>query len=115
MSVLEALEYAASRLEEAGLEHPEREASTLLEELLGVSRSELLLSRTRTLSADEAARFSSWLERRAAREPLQHVVGVTHFYGLTLAVSPDVLVPRPETERLGPALARRGTAPSVGR
>ena len=63
-------------------------------------RSELLLSRTRTLSADEAARFGSWLERRAAREPLQHVVGVAHFYGLTLAVSPDVLVPRSETERL---------------
>ena len=100
MNVLEALRYAAARLAEGGLEHPEREASALLEELLGVSRSELLLRRTRTLSADEAARFRAWLERRAAREPLQHVVGVAHFYGLTLAVSPDVLVPRPETERL---------------
>ena len=100
MSVLEALEYAASRLEEAGLEHPEREASALLEELLGVSRSELLLSRTRTLSTDELAWFRTWLERRAAREPLQHVVGVAHFYDLKLSVSPDVLVPRPETERL---------------
>lgn len=88
------------RLEEAGLEHPEREAAALLEELLGVSRSGLLLNRTRTLSADELARFRTWLERRAAREPLQHVVGVAHFYGLTLVVSPDVLVPRPETERL---------------
>lgn len=65
-----------------------------------MSRSGLLLNRTRTLTPDEAARFGSWLARRAAREPLQHVVGVAHFYGLTLAVSPDVLVPRPETERL---------------
>ena len=100
MDVLEALGYASLRLEEAGLEHPEREAAALLEELLGVSRSGLLLNRTRTLSADELARFRTWLERRAAREPLQHVVGVAHFYGLTLVVSPDVLVPRPETERL---------------
>ncbi len=100
MNVLEALGYASLRLGEAGLEHPEREASALLEELLGVSRSELLLSRTRILSADEAARLRGWLERRAAREPLQHVVGVAHFYGLTLEVNPDVLIPRPETERL---------------
>lgn len=100
INVLEALGYASSRLEEAGLEHPEREASALLEELLGVSRSELLLSRTRILSADELARLGAWLERRAAREPLQHVVGVAHFYDLTLAVGPNVLVPRPETERL---------------
>ena len=92
MDVLEALGYASLRLEEAGLEHPEREAAALLEELLGVSRSGLLLNRTRTLSADERARFRTWLERRAAREPLQHVVGVAHFYGLTLVVSPDVLV-----------------------
>lgn len=100
MKVWEALEHATLTLRRAGLEHPEREASALLEELLGVSRSELLLSRTRILTADEAARFGSWLARRAAREPLQHVAGVAHFYGLTLSVSPDVLVPRPETERL---------------
>ena len=100
MNVLEALGYATSALREGGLEQPEREASALLEELLGLSRSELLLSRTRTLTADETARFSAWLERRAAREPLQHVVGVAHFYGLTLTVGSDVLVPRPETERL---------------
>lgn len=100
MNVREALEHATSALREAGLGHPEREASALLEELLGVSRSGLLLSRTRALSADESARFEVWLARRAAREPLQHVVGVAHFYGLTLAVNPDVLVPRPETERL---------------
>lgn len=67
MNVLEALGYASLRLEEAGLEDHEREASALLEELLGVSRSGLLLSRTRALSADEAARFGAWLERRAAR------------------------------------------------
>ncbi len=100
MKVREALEHATLTLQKAGLGQPGREASALLEELLGESRSGLLLSRTRTLTADESARFSSWLARRAAREPLQHVVGVAHFYGLTLAVSPDVLVPRPETERL---------------
>ena len=42
----------------------------------------------------------TWLERRLRREPLQHILGVAPFYGLELRVTPDVLIPRPETERL---------------
>ncbi len=45
-----------------------------------------------------AARFLAWLERRAAGEPLEHLSGRCHFWGRDLAVSPAVLVPRPETE-----------------
>lgn len=100
MNVAEALEQATLTLKEAGLEQPQRQASALLEELLGVSRSSLLLNRTRTLTSDELGRLELWLSRRAAREPLQHIAGIAHFYGLTLSVGPDVLVPRPETERL---------------
>ena len=75
------------------------EAYLLLEALTGLSRSELLL-RQRSLTPAEAARLQRWLERRLAREPLQHITGTAHFYGLELSVSPDVLIPRPETERL---------------
>ena len=48
----------------------------------------------------EAARWRDWLARRAAGEPLAYLFGEKEFYGLALAVSPAVLVPRPETELL---------------
>lgn len=100
MTVAEALRIAAARLGRAGVPSPDAEAAALLEALLGVSRGDLLLSRARTLTAAEAARLAGWLARREAREPLQHILGAAHFYGLTLRVTPDTLIPRPETERL---------------
>lgn len=72
----------------------------MLSALLGLSRSELLLNRARPLAPEQEARLREWLERRLRREPLQHILGVAHFYGLELKVTPEVLVPRPETERL---------------
>jgi len=100
MTVAEALKVASARLSRAGVPSPDAEAVALLGALLDVSRSDLLLSRARTLTEAEAARLAGWLRRREAREPLQHILGITHFYGLTLRVTPDTLIPRPETERL---------------
>ena len=51
-------------------------------------------------STDEARRYLALLRRRAAGEPLQHLLGFEEFHGLRLAVSPAVLIPRPETEGL---------------
>ncbi|HKP69056.1 MAG TPA: peptide chain release factor N(5)-glutamine methyltransferase, partial [Pyrinomonadaceae bacterium] len=51
-----------------------------------------------SLSDDEKALFESHLSRRAAREPFQYITGVQEFYGLEFEVTPDVLIPRPETE-----------------
>ena len=47
-----------------------------------------------------AARFTAVLDRRAAREPLQHITGSAPFRGIDVAVGPGVFVPRPETELL---------------
>ena len=91
---------AEARLEAAGLETPRLEAAALLENLLGLSRSELLLSRAYTLTPTELETFGSWLSRRERREPLQHIVGTAPFYGLDLRVTPGTLIPRPETEML---------------
>jgi release factor glutamine methyltransferase len=52
------------------------------------------------INAEQLELLNQWLERRVKREPLQHILGVAPFYGLELAVSPDVLIPRPETELL---------------
>lgn len=100
MTVQDAHSAIAARLEGAGVEGARAEASALLGALLGLSRTELWLERARVLSPAEAARLEAWLERRARREPLQHITGRAPFWGLELTVGPAVLVPRPETERL---------------
>jgi len=79
---------------------PRAEAEELLGRLLGLARTQLYLDRGRALTDAEWERLTEWLRRRAAGEPLQYITGRAAFRGLDLAVSPAVLVPRPETEGL---------------
>ncbi len=96
----EALAAAERRLAAAGVASPRAEALLLLEAAVGVDRTSLLTQLDRPLLGGEGAALAELLRRRVTREPLQHVLGEAPFYGLMLAVSGDVLVPRPETERL---------------
>jgi release factor glutamine methyltransferase len=89
---------AASRLAAAGIASPRVDAELLLAHILSVSRSRLLL--VSSVSPTDLAEFESLVERRAAREPLQHIVGTAPFLDLSLAVGPGVFIPRPETEIL---------------
>lgn len=100
MTVAEARALAVRRLLAAGLDTPEPEAVALLEEVTGLERSELLLIPERRLGEEERFRLLELLHRRAAREPLQRILGRAPFYGLELEMDAGVLVPRPETERL---------------
>ncbi|MCW5819894.1 MAG: peptide chain release factor N(5)-glutamine methyltransferase [Trueperaceae bacterium] len=105
----------------AGVPSPEHDAWRLLEAASGLSRSTLLLTGASAVPEATAARLAGLVEERAARVPLQHVLGVAHFYGLELAVDARVLVPRPETERLvelvlrelADGLADAGPAPAT--
>jgi len=90
----------AAALEAAGIGTARPEAEWLLAGLLGVDRFTLYLDPARRLSTPTITRFLGQIERRAAREPLQYLLGWEDFHGLRLAVSSDVLVPRPETEGL---------------
>ena len=94
------LSRGTAALEAAGIETARREAEWLLAGLLGVDRGALYLDPARRLSTPTITRFQSQIARRAAREPLQYLLGWEDFHGVRLAVSPDVLVPRPETEGL---------------
>lgn len=98
-TLADALTSAASRLAGVG-SSPVAEAEELLGRLLGLARAELYLQRTRALTTDEWRRLDAWLARRARGEPVQYITGRAAFRGLDLAVSPAVLIPRPETEGL---------------
>jgi release factor glutamine methyltransferase len=92
------LDVAIAKLTAAGVGSPRVDAELLLAEVLGVSRS--LLALTPLLTADQTRSFAGLVERRSAREPLQHILGVAPFRYLELEVGPGVFVPRPETELL---------------
>jgi release factor glutamine methyltransferase len=92
------LRVAVDRLTGAGVESAVNDASELLAFVLGVPRSRLPL--VDAVTAAQAEEYGDLVGRRAARVPLQHLTGVTHFRYVELQVGPGVFVPRPETELL---------------
>ena len=76
----------------------QREAQALLAAALGLGRATVLAHPERRIEGEALARTRAWMARRAAGEPLAYLTGVREFWSLTLRVTPDVLVPRPETE-----------------
>jgi release factor glutamine methyltransferase len=74
------------------------DAQTLLAEALGQDRTYLIVNFNERLSEDVLAKFQAMVERRASGEPLQYITGHQAFFGLDFEVTPDVLIPRPETE-----------------
>ena len=91
---------ATATLADAGIETPRADAEWLLAGLLGVGRAALALELRTGLDAETTRRYDAAVRRRAGREPLQRILGWEGFRGLRLGVTPDVLVPRPETETL---------------
>ncbi|HEU5241104.1 MAG TPA: HemK/PrmC family methyltransferase, partial [Ornithinibacter sp.] len=88
----------ATRLRDAGVASPERDADLLLAHVLDVPLGRLPL--VDDLDARQREQYDALLERRAGREPLQHLTGSAAFRHVELAVGPGVFVPRPETELL---------------
>lgn len=95
-----ALGEAARRLAAAGIEAARFEARVLAAAAIGCEPADVLLHLDRRLSPEEAERLAELVERRAARLPVAYVLGWADFYGRRFRVTPDVLVPRPETELL---------------
>lgn len=87
-------------LERAGVETPRLDAECLLAHVLACARWQVILEPRRRLTPEEFGRYLTLLQRREKREPLAYLLGVREFWSLLLTVSPGVLIPRPETERL---------------
>ena len=96
-----------ARLTSAGIESSKQEAVWLIESILGLSGISQFADRDRLLSASDVAKVQMLVARRAAREPLQYILGTQEFCGLEFAVSTAVLIPRPETELLVGEVLRR--------
>jgi release factor glutamine methyltransferase len=102
MTLREALTTAVTQL--AADPHLEataiRDAELLLLHTLQVSRVTLLAHPNRELTPDQKTFYEKNIARRLQHEPIQYITGQQEFYGLTLNVTPAVLIPRPETEHL---------------
>ena len=99
-TIAEILNEGTHLLSYAGVPDPRREAATLTAIGLGRDRTFLYAHPEYKPTADEIARIGEFLHRRADREPMQYIRGTQEFYGLDFEVTPDVLIPRPETEML---------------
>jgi release factor glutamine methyltransferase len=95
----EALANLTQAFELSGIEYPGREARLSISAASGVSQAALIAAPREPLGL-AALRVQEFAERRAGREPLARIVGSREFWGLTLAISPHVLDPRPETESI---------------
>ncbi len=99
-TVRQALREATASLSDAGIESACLDAELLLAEALGLDRSKLYLHYEAPLETRAEERFRSLLARRVDGEPAAYITGRREFWSLDFLVTPAVLVPRPETERL---------------
>jgi release factor glutamine methyltransferase len=102
MTLREALTSATRQLDaSSGLcADAARDAALLLRHVLAISHAAQLTEPERELTTEQQATFDALILRRIANEPIQYITGEQEFYGLTLRVTPAVLIPRPETEHL---------------
>lgn len=106
MTLGEALAFARQHIDRL-------DARLLLQYATGCTHTDLLARPETPVMAPAFAQFAEWVERRAAGEPLAYLVGEVEFRGRVFQVSPDVLIPRPETEVLiDMALDKLGGRPS---
>jgi release factor glutamine methyltransferase len=106
-TVLSLIKKSTAFFEEKGIDEAKRSAEYLLAHAMGQKRLQLYLRFDQPVAEDELARFRELVRRRLKNEPVQYLVGTTEFYGLEFAVSPAVLIPRPETEHLVEAVIDR--------
>ncbi len=98
VTIAETLKQASEHLRAASVPTDLLDAQTLLAEALGKDRTYLIVNFNLQLSGEVLSKFQAMVERRASGEPLQYITGHQEFFGLEFEVTPDVLIPRSETE-----------------
>jgi release factor glutamine methyltransferase len=99
-TILNLIRWTDERFRKEGLTTPRLDAEVLLAETLGMDRVALYTHFDQPVQAAELMRFKKLIQRRLRREPVAYIVGQREFWSLKFIVTPDVLIPRPETEIL---------------
>ncbi len=99
-TVLSMLEWGTDYFKQKGIPDPRHSIEWLLAEVLDIKRLDLYLKYDRPLSTGELDELRPLVKRRAQHEPLQYIIGYTDFMNSRIKVTPDVLIPRIETEQL---------------
>lgn len=106
-TVLRMINWGSDFFDRKDVDSPRLTIELILAHVLGLTRFDLYLQFDRPLREDELVRLRDMVRRRAAREPLQYVLGEAHFHGHVFEVNSSVLIPRPETELLVEEALRR--------
>lgn len=99
-TIIKLLKWTTSYFKSNGVDSPRATAEILLAYTLGIKRIDLYLRHDQPLNRRELDLFKSLIKKRTNREPVAYIVGGKEFWSMELAVSQDVLIPRPETECL---------------
>ena len=97
-SVTEVLKSATARLGDGGIDSPRLDAEILLAHVLNCRRLDLYVDAGKILSLEEILRFNELITRRLEKIPVAYLTGTREFMGMKFSVTPDVLIPRPDTE-----------------
>ena len=110
MTLFERLAQARARLAEAGFSQAEAvvDIDLYARTILGWDKGRLLIEQRNPVPELLEPTLSSWIDRRINREPSAYIVGYREFWGLDFAVTPAVLIPRPETEQIVDEAISRG-------
>jgi release factor glutamine methyltransferase len=100
MTIREAVTQGSAYLKAAGIESVNLDASLLLAQVLGISRTALAAKVTEQLSEQTLGTFNGFIERRLKRECIAYILGKKEFFNMEFLVNKNVLIPRPETETL---------------
>lgn len=100
MNIVDTLRCGSDALQQVGIDEYELDARLLLEHVLKKTRSQLFLAFDLHLTEEQFLQYRLLVQRREKREPVAYILGEQEFWSFTFLVTPDVLIPRPETEFL---------------
>jgi release factor glutamine methyltransferase len=109
-SIHDLLAEGTRALTAAGISEPRVDGALLLAHVIERDRTFIIAHPEHPIAADQLEEFREFIARRAAGEPLQYITGHQEFFGLDFQVTPDVLIPRPETEIIVEAALEFGKA-----
>ena len=99
-TVIDLIKWGTKYFKDKGFSDPRAEIEWLVQSLFSYSRLDLYMKYDEKVSEKSLAKLNSWIKKRLKNEPLQYITKSSNFYGRDFFVNKDVLIPRPETERL---------------